>query len=298
MGSIRRMYKLLVPATIMIFVISFVSCSLKLQPVWQEAAQNKPTKESLRRLDEARVLFDRADSADSLRISIAAFESVLEENPGDYEALALLSTQYILLGTAYTRNKRAKSALFQKAMKYAELAMHTNMAFKNRVAEGTAPWDAAEELGARELSAMYFWVIALQYEFKEVMFLPEKIVNVDWLQKGLVFLNRIENIDPDFGGGGVEFCKVICYYALPEFKGGSPEKGDEYMHKAVAKASDWLLPRWARGKYYYVIKKEPEKSRRDLQWVAKQDLSEFQDPYPWRVHFKKSAQELLKKTNH
>ena len=219
-------------------MIAIVSCSLKLQPVWQEAAQNKPTKESLRRLDEARVLFDRADSADSLRISIAAFESVLEENPGDYEALALLSTQYILLGSAYTRNKRDKSALFQKAMKYAELAMHTNMAFKNRVAEGTAPWDAAEELGARELSAMYFWVIALQYEFKEVMFLPEKIVNVDW-----------------------------------------------------------LLPRWARGKYYYVIKKEPEKSRRDLQWVIDQDLSKYQDPYPWRVHFQNDARELLKKAD-
>jgi hypothetical protein len=238
-----------------------------------------------------------AGDANSLKISIAAFESVLDENPGDTEALALLSTQYILLGTAYTEDKRDKSALFRKSMKFAELSMYTNPAFKNKVANGTALWDATDALGVKELSAMYFWVIALQYEFKEVMSLPEKIANVGWLQKGLVFLNRIEEIDPEFGGGGVEFCKVICYYALPKFKGGSPEKGDEYMRKAVAKGTHWLLPLWARGKYYYVIKNEPAKSRRDLQWVAKQDLSKYQDPYPWRVHFQKDAQELLKKAD-
>jgi hypothetical protein len=117
------------------------------------------------------------------------------------------------------------------------------------------------------------------------------------MQKGLSYLNRIEKIDPEFGGGGVQFCKVICYYALPEFKGGSPKKGDDYMRKAVAKDTHWLLPRWARGKYYYVIKNEPEKSHRDLQWVAKQDLSMYRDPYPWRVHFQKDAQELLKQAD-
>jgi hypothetical protein len=275
-------------------MISLVSCSLKLQPLWQEAAQNIPTTDSLRRLREAKVLFADAGESNSLKISIAAFESVLKKNPGDYEALALLSTQYILLGTAYTENRRDKSKLFRKAMKYAELAMYTNLVFKNKVADGTTPWDAADALGVNELSAMYFWVIALQYEFKEVMSLPEKIVNVGWLQKALAFLNRIEKIDPEFGGGGVEFCKVICYYALPEFKGGSPKKGDEYMRKAVTKGSHWLLPIWARGKYYYVIKNEPDKSLRDLQWVAEQDLSKYQDPYPWRVHFQRDAQELLR----
>jgi len=291
------MQKLAVAATSLLIMISLANCSLKMQPVWQGAAQSKPTTDSLRRLRVAKALFANAGDSNSLNISIEAFESVLDEDPGDYEALALLSTQYILLGTAYTENRGDKSKLFRKAMKYAELAMYTNLAFKNKVANGTAPWDAADALGVKELSAMYFWVIALQYEFKEVMSLPEKIVNVGWLQKGLVFLNRIENLDPDFGGGGVEFCKVICYYALPEFKGGSPKKGDEYMRKAVTKGSHWLLPIWARGKYYYVIKNEPEKSRLDLQWVAKQDLSKFQDPYPWRVHFQRDAQELLRKAN-
>ena len=292
------MYKFDVLVINLLFVIFLMSCSLKLQPVWQEAASDKPTIESIKKLKEAKELFLKSGDAYTLKISIIAFESVLNENPGDYEALSLLSTQYILFGTAYTENIHEKSALFQKAMKFAELAMYSNLEFKNRVASGLAPWDATDALGERELSAMYFWVIALQYEFKEVMSLPEKIANVRWLQKALVILNQIEEIDPDFGGGGVEFCKVICYYALPEYKGGSKKKGDEYMRKAVAKRNDWLLPLWARGKYYYVIKNEPEKSSRDLQWVSTQDLTKFQDPYPWRVHFQKDAQELLKKGEH
>jgi hypothetical protein len=280
-------------------MIFLVGCSLKLEPLWQEASPDNPTTQSLQKLSDAKVLFSKADSANSLKKSIAAFESVLDENPGDYEALALLSTQYVLMGTAYTEGRSEKSALFHKAMKYAEIAMYTNPVFRARVANGESPWDATNALGPNELSAMYFWVIALQYEFKEVMFLPGKIANVNWLQKGLVLLNQIEKIDPEFGGGGVEFCKVICLYALPKFKGGSPEKGDEYMRKAVKKGSNWLLPRWARGKYYYqAIKNEPEKSRQDLEWVAQQDLSNYQDPYPWRVHFKKDAQKLISKADH
>lgn len=291
------MHKWGLSASVLIIVILLESCSLKLKPVWREAGLDKPTTESRRRLKDAKDLFAVAGDANSLKISIAAFESVLDVNPGDYEALALLSTQNILLGTAYTKNRQDKSDLFLKAMKYAELAMYTNSEFKDRVVNGEFPWDATDALGLKEISAMYFWVIALQYQFNEVMSLPEKIGSVNWLQKGLVLLNQIEKMDPEFGGGGVEFCKVICFYALPKFKGGSIEKGDEYMRKAVAKGNNWLLPRWARGKYYYVINNEPEKSRRDLQWVANQDLSNFQDPYPWRVHFQNNAKDLLIKAN-
>ena len=280
------------PAICLLGVVLFMGCSLKLEPLYNEAAPDNPNNQSLEKLNEAKELFDRAGDANSLKLSIAAFESVLEENPGDYEARVLLSTQYILMGTAYTEGRSQKSALFRKAMRYAEIAMYANPEFKHRVASGESPWDAVDALGANELHAMYFWVIALQYEFKEVMYLPEKIANVNWLKKGLVLLNQIEKIDPEFGGGGVEFCKVICYYAIPEFIGGSPEKGDAYMRKAVAKGTDWLLPRWARGRYYYVIKNEPNKSRQDLEWVAQQNLSEFQDPYPWRVHFQRDAQKL------
>ena len=116
----------------LLIVISLTGCSLKLQPSWREVVPGNPTVESLRRLKAAKELFNQAGDLNSLAQSIAAFESVLEVNPGDYEALALLSNQYTLLGTAYTENRRDKSALFRKPMKFAELAMYTNPAFRSR----------------------------------------------------------------------------------------------------------------------------------------------------------------------
>lgn len=119
------------------------------------------------------------------------------------------------------------------------------------------------------------------------------IINIVWLQRALVFLDRIETVAPGFGGGSVELGKAICYLALPEFSGGSKQKGDEYMQKAIVKGDKWLLPRWARGKYYYPIQGDVEKSRLDLAWVASQPLEKYEDAYPWRVHFRNNAREIL-----
>jgi hypothetical protein len=88
---------------------------------------------------------------------------------------------------------------------------------------------------------------------------------------------------------------VICYYVLPKSKGGSKSKGDAYMEVAVEKGEKRLLPRWARGKYYYPIKGEKELARQDLEWVASRKLENFEDLYPWRVHFRDDARQLLER---
>jgi len=266
---------------------------MKWTPNWQAAGADKPSQQAEKRIGQARLLFEGAKDRDTLLASIDAYKNVLAVNPGDYETLFSLSTQYILLGTAYTERRSEKSDYFALAMDYAELAMYTNPQFRKIVDRGAPPWEAAGVLGQREVEAMFFWVTALQYEFKEGMTLAGKIVNRSWMEHGLTFLNRIEQVAPDFGGGAVEVAKVICYYVLPESKGGSTSKGDAYMALAVAKGEEWVLPRWARGKYYYVIKGEKEKARQDLEWVASRNLTESKDPTPWKIHFQENARALL-----
>jgi len=280
---------------IVLFVsgVALSGCAMQWVPNWQEAGQSTPNAQAEDLAQQARLLFVQARDRDSLLASIKAHKQVLTANSGDYEILASLSTQYILLGTAYTEDRGEKSRLFRQAMRYAELAMYTNVEFKKIVAAGSLPWEATEALAKKEVAAMFFWVTALQYEFKEGMTLPGKIVNLDWMARGLRFLDRIETVDPDFGGGAVEFAKVICYYVLPKSKGGSETKGDEYMARSVAKGEEWLLPRWARGKYYYAVKGEDEKARQDLAWVASRNLEKFKDPAPWKVHFQENARALL-----
>ncbi len=277
-----------------LFAIILSGCAMQWQASWPENGIDTPTADSADLLRQAQKAFAQADSEKKLRHSIESYRKVLEENPADYQALKQLSTQHILLGTAYTDNRKQKSAHFRQAMTYAELAMYSNREFRQKVDSGTKPWEAVGSLGADEVEAMFFWVTAIQYEFKESMSLPGKIINVAWLRRALQVLDRIEEVDPEFGGGAVAFAKAICYYALPKSMGGSREKGDIQMQRAVETGQGWLLPRWARGKYYYPIRGETEKAKADLEWVATRRLENFSDPYPWRIHFQENARQLLR----
>jgi len=242
---------------------------------------------------EADACFERSATKAEIENCLGLYKEVLQKSPADYHSLVRASTLHILLGTAYTDNSFRKSDHFMLAMKYAELAMYTNQDFYQRILAGEKPWEAADALTRNELEAVFFWVTALQYEFKEGMSLPSKIVNIGWLERALVMLERIESLDPEFGGGGVEFAKVICYYALPSSRGGSKQTGDQLMQEAVKKGETWLLPRWARGKYYYEINGNEQEQKKDLEWVASRPLDSFEDPYPWRIHFQENARELL-----
>jgi len=276
----------------LVLLIHLSGCALKWEPALQDAYESSPTSHSRELLAKAELNFNHAKDKKSLEKTIESYLRVLDINQGDYKALVALSTQHILMGTAYIESPFEKSHYYHQAMRYAELAMYKNNEFKKLIESGETLWGAAHVLGEGEVEAMLFWATAIQYEFKEGMTLPGKIRNVDWLSYSLIFLNRIEEVAPEFGGGAVEFGKVISYYVLPESKGGDKQKGDEYMQKAITKGEKWLLPRWARGKYYYKIKKEDEKSRLDLMWVANQDLQKFDDPFPWRVHFMEDAKKM------
>lgn len=282
-------------ATLVLIISALLlgGCAMQWKPAWQPQERTPKTDPTLQPLVAAEALFNEAQTKQQLEKSINAYELILTTHPNNYTVLQTLSTQYILLGTAYTIGSKEKSQCFKQAMRYAEWAMYTNPEFRHRIEQGETPWAASSALTANEAEAMLFWVTALQYEFKEGMNLYSKIININWLKRALIILERIETVAPQFGGGAVEFAKAICYYALPSSKGGDKTKGDIAMQQAVARNDNWLLPRWAMGKYYHPIRGEHHKAQRELTWVARQDLNQFIDPFPWRVHFRENAQQLL-----
>ncbi len=280
--------------SLLLTVLLLCGCGTKTwQPHWSDASPARPSEKAERALESAVEKYNTANDRKSLRASIAAFRAVLKIDPGNKKALTELANQYILLGTAYTVNRRDKLTYFQKATKYSELAMYTNRDFKKAADSGKKPWEAADTLVADDAPAMLFWVTALQYEFKEAMRLPGKIANVKWMRHGITFLDRIKQVAPDYGNGAVEFAYSICYCVLPEFIGGDEAKCIQYMEKSIARGNGYLLPRWGRGKYFHQVTGEIEPSLRDLEWVAGQSLSEYSDAYPWRVHFIEDAMAQL-----
>ena len=233
--------------------------------------------------------FNTVESKEALLDSIESFKDILEMDPGNREALTYLCNQYILLGTAYTSERSLKYHYYGQAMASCELAMYTNSEFRNEVANGSKPWEAVHTLQKKDAPAMLFWVTALQYEFKEAMRLPSKVVNIRWMQHALIFLDRIKEVAPDYGNGAVELAYTVCYCVLPRFYGGDKQKCYGYMNKAVEKSEGYLLGRWGRGRFFHQVTGDVEAAREDLRWVVEQDPSKYKDAYPWKEHFQEDA---------
>lgn len=254
-------------------------------PSWEEVGQIKGSNQGEQLYLQARAKIDISADYESILASMELLQQVLAVEPMHRGALAYLGNLHILLGTAYTVDREEKTAHFRQAMKYCELSMYTNPQFREAVNKGAEPWNAAGTLQQQDVEAMLFWVIALQYEFKEGMTMPMKIINVNWLKHGIAFLDRITLVAPDFGNGAVEFAYSICYFALPTLFGGDNEVAELYMEQSISEGKGYLLPRWGKGKYYHQVSGKQNKLDKELQWVARQKIENFNDLYPWRVHF-------------
>ncbi len=255
------------------------------QSSWQEARQATGSQQAELLYAEARKKLEQAADLDSILTSMDLMQRVLATDPAHREALAYLGNLHILVGTAYTIDQEEKIFHFRQAMKYCELSMYVNRQFREAVKDGKEPWVACHTLQAEDAPAMLFWVTALQYEFKEGMSLPGKIINVGWLQHGITFLDRIEHVAPEFGNGAVEFAYSICYLALPSLLGGDIDLGKSYLEKSIERGTGYLLPTWGKGKYFHQVTGDLEGARKDLRWVASQKPEDYKDLYPWRMHF-------------
>ncbi len=244
-------------------------------------------------LIEARLEFNKADSRANLENSIAAYRKVLSMDDSNLEALTALSSQYILLGTAYEDSKSKKRKKFRRGRFYAEQAMLTNSDFKAKVEGGAEIWEAAETLREPEFEAGMLWVTSMQYEFKETMGTFARIFKISRLKYTLPILHHIEETSPDYAGGSVHFALAITYLFVPQSLGGNDELGMKYLTDVFNNNPDWMLGRWAKGIYYEDLVGDNTGVVEVLSQVASADINQYKDSYPWKVHFVQSASELL-----
>ncbi|KPJ76664.1 MAG: hypothetical protein AMJ54_10725 [Deltaproteobacteria bacterium SG8_13] len=274
-------------------IAAVVSGCVSWQPDWHRSADAVADTDPSPLLETAERLSLTAGSRPELLATIAAYESVLAVDSSHFTALTSLGHLYILLGAAYTENRTEKVRHYQTARRYNEWAMYTNSEFRARMGEGRKPWEASDALSLREVPAMFYWVTAVMYHFKEGMLLPEKIVNTKWIRWCGVFLKRIEAIDPNWGGGGVQFSLAIYYGVQPKAMGGDRQLSDEYLARAVETGPHWLINRWGRAKYFHVRDRNRSGFEEDLQWVIAQDIHQAGGAYPWKIYFQQDAREML-----
>jgi tetratricopeptide (TPR) repeat protein len=236
----------------------------------------------------------KADGAESLRAVIQAYEEVLQHSPANIEALNKLGHLYLLLGDGYETSRAKKKACFIKAIQCNERAMfHGNRDFQQRLAEGAALWEALPALTLNEMNAMHFWATGVFYYYKECLGFFGQVLHFRWIVRARMVMERMSELDPDWGHGMLHFNWGCYYLAIPESLGGDRGKARDCFAKAIDHGPGFLIFRWGRAKYFHFKMRDADSFKEDLRWVATRHSDDFADPYPWKAFFQKDARFML-----
>jgi tetratricopeptide (TPR) repeat protein len=235
----------------------------------------------------------QADNKEKVLQLVKTYESVLEIDPYNYEALWSLGRYYLLLGLAYTNNPAEKNGYFIKAIAYCERGMYTNPDFKSLIDKGKKPWEACMVLSKKEIEAIYYWYAAVGSYYKESLNLIGQLVNFRWGKRLRVVIEKMLEIDPTWAGGHPYWAMGLYYSNLPGFMGGDMEKARNYFDKAVEAGPNWLYTRWGRAKYLFLKEKNKKAFKNDMEWIIDQDPAKADSPYPWNLYFQRDAKNIL-----
>ncbi len=260
---------------------------LKAPPASQRAESDSA------QLIAANSLFATADNRQALLEVITHQHRHLDSSPTDTQALTLLANQYILLGAAYAESSSEREQSYLQAMQLAARACYQNIEFRRRLDAGEDFWQAADSLGRESLDAMGFWVTGLFYWYKDCQGALGQMLNFRWIGRAKQVMERMTDLDPEWGHGMLHFTWGIYYLAIPEIVGGDRSLSAKYFQKAIDTGPSWLQHRWGRGRYYHVKMGNKTECRKDLEWVVAQNIESSGGPYAWRVYIQRDAREML-----
>lgn len=276
-----------------VVVLAAASGCMSWTPGWEVRRAGAAGGDPSARRAEGDRLFEAADSRESLLAALEAYRGALAVDPTDYATLSRACEAGTLLGAAYESGVAGKRRAYRQAIQLCEAAMATNSEFRALVVGGTPIGTAAAALTAREADAMFFWVTAVSYYFKECLWGPAHLVHFRWMLRARDVLARLTEVAPETNGGGVDFTWGIYYLALPSSAGGDMEASRASFERATTAAPSSLLVRWGRAKYYATRTGDRALFVSDLEWVLAQDPHAAASPYPWNAYFQRDARELL-----
>ncbi len=244
-------------------------------------------------LERAGKIESEAASAADVELLIKTFKEVEKADPANYYALWKIGNYNILMGAAYSDKKKDKKAYYREAIKYCEKAMVTNDRFKSDVLQGTPICSACSRLTIQEIDAMGYWYTARFYYFKDCLSSLGRLFNTNIVIDNNKMIERIDQLDSTWAGGGNYFSRALYYIAVPERFGGSKERAELEFRKAIETGPDYLVNRWGRAKYLYAITGDKAGFISDMTWVLQQDPKNSGNPYPWNIYFQKDARSIL-----
>ncbi len=203
----------------------------------------------------------------------------------------------LLLGASHSDNKKEKKEHYLNSIASSEKAMMLNEEFARAIESGGKIWNSAHLLNEEHIDAMGYWYTARCYYFKECLSIFGRIFNLSLMIHNEPVIRRIDELNPNWAGGGNFLSKAIYYIAVPKRLGGSKENSALEFEKAIAVGPNYLVHRWARAKYLWSLTGDKESYVSDLNWVLAQDPKTGGNPHAWNIYFQNEARAMLRKMN-
>jgi hypothetical protein len=262
-------------------------------PGWTEHPAAGGRAVSAAEFDQARQLGDAIATPETARAAIRAWETIAAAQPDDPAAWIELGSLHLLEGAAFRHRAKDRLKCYIAGLQACERAMATNPDFLNRIRQGQTVWAAAAALGPHEMGAMHFWATGVFYIFRDCLGLFGRIINVRLMDRAKIMLERMDAIDPQWEESTSTFSWGIYYLAMPSSRGGDMARARACFDRAVALGEHRTLPRWGRGKYFYVAVREPAAARADLSAVAGRALDGLGGNRSWNRYFQAEALRML-----
>lgn len=279
----------------LICILLFVSSCISFSEGWGYMSARKSASTTQNIIEEAKELEKTAITKEDVEKIIDTYKKVEAADPYNYFALWKIGNYNLLMGAAYTDDRKEKSYYYREAIKYSEKAMFTNEAFRKAVLDGMDITEAAALLTIDEIDAMGYWYTARFYYFKECLSPFRRSFNTRIVRDNNEIIALIDKLDPNWAGGGNYFSRGLYYIAVPERFGGSKEKAAQEFAKAIEVGPNFYVNRWGRAKYLYALIGNEEGYLEDLKWVASQDPATGDNPHAWNLYFINDAKKMLAK---
>jgi len=278
---------------IIILSLFFLSSCIRWEDGWKQFKEPTRTGDVTELLEKAQNQINEADTEDKIREFIKTYESVLEIDPYNYEALWSLGRWYSVIASAYADDKEEKKKYYLASIRCCEQGMYTNPQFRDLVDRGEKLWDACRVLSNREMGAMYYWYASRGGYWLECMNPISRMIQLIHAGRVKKVLTRMMETDPTWAGGHPYCAWAVRYAILPKLMGGDLKKAEEFFDNAIEAGPNWLYIKLGRAKYLHTKKQDKEAFKRDLEWVIAQDPHEADSPYPANVWMQAEAREML-----
>jgi tetratricopeptide (TPR) repeat protein len=249
-------------------------------------------------LAKAKILEATADSKEKVQQMIAAYEDVLKIDPQNLQAFTSLGQYYFMMAYAYSEYRKDKKTNYLKALQYNEKVLYIDPEFKLLADKGEKIWEACRVIKKDKIGAMYFWYLSLGNCWNECFNTLERLCTIFWAGRNKKMLDRMEELDPQWGSGRIYFALAAYYTITPGMFGGDMKKAEDYFNKALALGPHMSNFYYARALYYQTKKKDRNGFIADLHHTLAIDPRQADTlPYPWAVWYQVKAKQLLKDTN-